>query len=143
MLQIVLSIILIVVFTIISGFHFYWLFGGKWGLTKVFPTTENQTTQLKLPLIATLFVALVFLFFAFTYLVKSELIEFEFPSWYLVFIFWFIPIIFILRAIGEFKYVGFFKRIKTTEFGIADTKLFSPLCLGIGIVGIIIQYIGS
>jgi len=37
-----------------------------------------------------------------------------------------------LRAIGEFKYLGFFKKIKNTEFAIADSKLFSPLSLAIG-----------
>ena len=52
---------------------------------------------------------------------------------------WVIPIIFLLRAIGEFKYVGIFKRVKKTKFGRFDTKLFSPLCLIISILGIINQ----
>jgi len=33
------------------------------------------------------------------------------------------------RAIGEFKYVGFFKRIRGTRFAQLDTWLYSPLCL--------------
>ena len=33
------------------------------------------------------------------------------------------------RAIGEFKYVGFFKRIRGTRFAQLDTWLYSPLGL--------------
>lgn len=43
---------------------------------------------------------------------------------------------FILRAIGDFKYVGFFKRSTGTPFAIADSRYFSPLCLFLGVAGI-------
>jgi hypothetical protein len=33
------------------------------------------------------------------------------------------------RAIGEFKYVGFFKRVRGSRFATLDTFVFSPLCL--------------
>lgn len=33
------------------------------------------------------------------------------------------------RAVGEFKYVGFFKRVRGTRFARLDTLLYSPLCL--------------
>lgn len=36
---------------------------------------------------------------------------------------------FALRAIGEFRYVGFFKRVKGTPFAKMDTELYSPLCV--------------
>jgi hypothetical protein len=43
------------------------------------------------------------------------------------------------RAIGEFKYVGFFKRVRDTRFARLDTLLYSPLCLllaiGVALVG--------
>lgn len=38
----------------------------------------------------------------------------------------------ILRAIGDFRYVGFFKRVVGTDFATLDTRLFSPLCLALG-----------
>ena len=52
---------------------------------------------------------------------------------------WVISSIFILRSIGDFKYIGFFKKLKTSKFGKMDSKLFSPLCLTIGLIGIIIE----
>ncbi len=33
------------------------------------------------------------------------------------------------RAIGEFRYVGFFKRVRGTRFARLDTLVYSPLCL--------------
>ena len=49
-----------------------------------------------------------------------------------------IAVIFLLRAIGDFKYIGFFKKIKETKFAINDTKIYAPLCLFIAIVSLII-----
>jgi hypothetical protein len=33
------------------------------------------------------------------------------------------------RAIGEFKYVGLFKRVRGSRFATLDTWVYSPLCL--------------
>jgi glucan phosphoethanolaminetransferase (alkaline phosphatase superfamily) len=61
MMTTILSIILLAIFTALSLMHFYWLFGGKWGLEKVIPTKENQTSTLSIPKFATLIVALAYL----------------------------------------------------------------------------------
>ena len=42
-------------------------------------------------------------------------------------------VVFLLRAVGEFRYVGFFKRRHGTRFATLDTWLFSPLCAFIGL----------
>ncbi len=70
---------------------------------------------------------------------KSGLINLQIPNLVTNYGYWIIPAIFILRAIGDFKYVGVFKKIKDTEFAKADSKWFVPLCLTIGIFGILIQ----
>jgi hypothetical protein len=41
--------------------------------------------------------------------------------------------IFILRFIGDFKYVGIFKKYRHSTFASHDTYLYSPLCLIIAI----------
>ena len=33
------------------------------------------------------------------------------------------------RAVGEFRYVGFFKRVRGSRFARMDTLVYSPLCL--------------
>jgi hypothetical protein len=34
-----------------------------------------------------------------------------------------------MRAIGEFKYVGLFKKVRGSKFATLDTLIYSPLCL--------------
>jgi hypothetical protein len=41
---------------------------------------------------------------------------------------WLIAAVFALRAIGDFRYIGFFKRIRDTRFARLDTLAYSPLC---------------
>jgi hypothetical protein len=77
--------------------------------------------------------------FGFFYLSNSSLIPKILPDWLITYGGWIIPAIFLLRAIGDFRYIGFFKKVKNTDFGKRDTKYFSPLCLILGIMGIIIQ----
>jgi hypothetical protein len=45
---------------------------------------------------------------------------------------WGIAMIFVLRAVGEFHYVGFFKRGRTTRFARMDDRVYSPLALLLG-----------
>ena len=44
-----------------------------------------------------------------------------------------VGVVFVLRAIGDFRLVGFFKRVRGTPFALWDTRLFSPLCLALGL----------
>jgi len=46
----------------------------------------------------------------------------------------FFGLVFLQRAIGDFKYMGFFKKIKHSNFSRLDSMVSSPLCLLIGIV---------
>lgn len=37
----------------------------------------------------------------------------------------------LLRAAGDFRYVGFFKQVREGRFAALDTKFYSPLCLAL------------
>jgi len=143
MIVTILSITLFLIFTVLGGFHFYWFLGGVWGLEKVIPSKDNVVSTIQIPKLATLIVGLILISFGLMYLIKSNLINIPIPIWITNYGYWLIPSIFLLRAIGEFNYVGFFKKIKNTEFAKADSKIFSPLCLIIGIIGILIQLISK
>lgn len=135
----ILNILLFLIFILLSGIHFYWLLGGKWGLKKVIPTKNDTIESISIPKFATLIVAFILVLFGFMYLMKLNFFLFSFPNTIMNYGYWIIPFLFILRAIGEFNYVGFFKKIRNTEFAKADSIIFSPLCLGIGIIGLLIQ----
>jgi len=42
---------------------------------------------------------------------------------------WSLAVLFGLRAVGDFRYVGVFKRVTGTRFARWDTRLFVPLCV--------------
>ena len=137
----ILSILLGIILIGLGLIHFNWVMGGKFGFSESLPTKENGKRVLNPKKIDSAIVGIGLTIFGIFYVLKSGLIEFNLPSWIMEYASWIIPIIFLLRAIGEFRYVGFFKSIKTTEFGQLDTKLFSPLCLAIGILGLIIHLV--
>jgi glucan phosphoethanolaminetransferase (alkaline phosphatase superfamily) len=129
-MKIVISLILCVIFLSIAAIHFYWAFGGKLFLNAAIPTIEKSEAKVFSPSpLATLFVALIFCAFGVFVLLKAGLVLFPLPLWISNYGLWFIAFIFFVRAIGDFKYAGFFKKIKNTLFAKMDTKYYSPLCL--------------
>ena len=135
----VLSILLSMILLGLGVIHFNWVLGGKFGFLESLPTKENGERVLNPKKIDSAIVGIGLTALGVFYVLNSGLIEYNLPERIMKYGGWIIPILFLLRAIGEFKYIGFFKRIKKTDFGKLDTKLFSPLCLIIGIFGILIQ----
>lgn len=134
-----LSILLFGVFLLLGLVHFNWALGGSWGFDAALPTTESGQRVLNPKKADSAIVGLGLTTFGIFYLIFSGLfLNMYLPEWIFSYGRWVIPIIFILRAIGDFKYIGFFKKVRSTTFGKMDTKLHSPLCLGIGISGLII-----
>lgn len=133
-----ISIILFLIFLLLSVLHGYWGFGGKWAGDAVVPTKDSNTRPNMPGPLPTFAVAFSLLGFGFFVLAKSEWITIGLPAWVSQYGLWAIAGIFIIRAIGEFKYVGLFKKVKHTEFGKNDTKLYTPLCLAIGVLTIVL-----
>lgn len=124
-----LSIVTIVVLILIAILHFYWSFGGKIGLSVALPTKDGKKL-INPGKFLTFLVGIILMSFAYvTYILRFG----DINSLYIYFG-WIISFIFILRAVGDFNAVGFFKKIKSTEFAIYDTRYFSPLSLYLGVV---------
>lgn len=49
-----------------------------------------------------------------------------------------IAFIFLIRAVGDFKYVGFFKKVRDTLFAKNDSLYYAPLCLFIAFTSLLI-----
>nr|WP_299418729.1 DUF3995 domain-containing protein [uncultured Emticicia sp.] len=118
----------------ISGIHFFWAFGGRWGADAAIPTNKEGKTMLSPDIFATLVVAFGILAMALLHLEKVQMgstpqLGLPIPTWINAYGLKIIAGIFLLRAIGEFRYVGFFKKVKGTKFATLDTKYYSPLCL--------------
>lgn len=134
----ILSIVLSSIFFILGIIHFNWVLGGSFGFAASLPTKVSGERVLNPKKFDSAIVGLGLTTFGFFYLIKANLISVIIPLWILTYGSWIIPAVFLLRAMGDFKYIGFFKRIKNTDFAKLDTKFFSPLCLVIAILGVLI-----
>ncbi len=124
---------------VISIFHVYWAFGGRYAVDAVIPTQTNKKSVLNAPPFLTFLVAVFVMLIAITYLHEANFYDFQFlPEFIKEYGLTIFASIFFIRAVGDFKYVGFFKKIKSTKFGINDTKFFSPLCLFLALSGVLI-----
>jgi hypothetical protein len=136
-----LAFTLILIFVSISILHFYWAFGGKKWVNYAIPTKgADLTTPLFKPgFFETLVVALGFLVFAWIIGMNAHLFPLVWlPPNYVTYATFGIAFIFLLRSIGEFRYIGFFKTIKNTTFSQMDSRYYSPLCFLIVILLLII-----
>ncbi len=125
-----ITIVLSSIFILLSILHIYWAFGGKWGAASVVPTKEVKS-EVNMPgPIGTLFVALGLALFS-VVVIMQWFTEDQLPFTFLIpfknYGIQVIAVIFFLRSVGDFKYVGLFRKIKHTPFAQMDKKLFTPL----------------
>ena len=132
--------LLCIIFLILAAIHVNWGFGGKFGFDGALPTDLEGKRLMNPGRMASMIVGIVLLGFAIFYLYILGMFPLYLPDWLATLLLWFIPTIFIIRAVGDLKYVGFFKKIKQTKFGKLDSMFYSPLCLIIGVFGLIIAY---
>ncbi len=125
-----LAMVTTLLLTAIGLMHFYWASGGTAGLERAIPT-HNAKPLIRPGRLLTLFVGIVLIgFAALTCVLRfAEAV----PAW-VVYLGWLTAALFVLRAVGEFNAVGFFKRLKGTGFAEYDTKYYAPLSLFIGTV---------
>ena len=135
-----IAVITITTLTIAGLFHFYWAFGGKIGLDRAIPTKDGKAL-LNPGKVITIIVGLIILGFAWVaYLLYFKDLSSISYGKQIIYAGWFLSGIFIVRAIGDFHTVGFFKKINSTKFAEFDTKYFTPLILFWGVVFTILTY---
>lgn len=113
------------IFAILGALHVYWATGGKKGLEGAVPEIKNESVfQSKT-------------FIIMTWVIAVGLFLCAIMHWQAVLgTIWFNGVgfavlagLFTIRAIGDFKYVGFFKQKKGSLFAQRDTTIYIPLCL--------------
>jgi len=60
------------------------------------------------------------------------------PAWVPRLGIWIIAAVFGLRALGDLRTVGFFKKVRGTAFSRNDTLIYSPLCLAISVLAVLL-----
>jgi hypothetical protein len=135
----ILGILLAVIFAILSVFHLYWAAGGRLGISAAIPTVGGERLFKPSPF-ATILVAAALFAAMLVVLGRIKIWRAFVPGWVFYWGTWVISLLFLLRTIGDFRYVGFFKSVTDTNFAHWDTILFSPLCLFIAVVAFLMSY---
>ncbi len=126
------------IFLLLSILHFYWAIGGQLWSADVLPTNSSGLKIMNPSIMGTLIIAIGLLLLALITIGNKGLFDKYINRKYFRYGTLVIAIVFFLRAIGDFKFVGFFKTITQTGFAINDTQIFSPLCLFVALLSLTI-----
>ncbi len=122
----------------LGGLHVLWALGGGSATTAVVP--ERAGKPLFRPgRTATLAVAGLLFAAAIVVLEQGRMIH-TLPGPLTRWATALLAIAFTARAVGEFRYVGFFKSVRGTRFAVLDTRVYSPLCLALGLAAALLAY---
>jgi hypothetical protein len=117
--------------------HAYWASGGPYGLSAVVPDRGGKLL-FRLGRIGTALLAFGLL--AAALLVAEQTLGFmpAVSSSSTAVGCWILAALLLLRTVGDFRYVGLFKRVKDTAFAYWDTAAYTPLCLLLGVATVFI-----
>ena len=115
------------VFLALAGLHIYWALGGRQGLAKALPAAADGSLPLRPSAGLTGAVALGLLAMSGLSAAHLALGPAAAPGW-LRGAEGGLALLFALRAVGDFRYVGLSKRVHDTTFARLDTRYYTPLC---------------
>jgi hypothetical protein len=133
----ILAVILAVVFSAIALLHLYWALGGSTSGMAAVPTVGGRQTFTP-SAFGTVMVAAAFVMAALVVLGQVSFLGAFIPHWIFRVGTFCIAVIFLARAIGEFRLVGFFKQASDSSFAYWDNWFYSPLCLAIAVIAFVI-----
>jgi hypothetical protein len=124
----VTTAIVVAIFAGLSLVHFYWALGGSSGKLAAVPEVSGRRAFV--PSVgATLFVAFGLTLCAFLVAATDGLVPLPVPGVWLQWLSYALSFALLARAIGDFRQVGFFKRVRGTRFARLDSIVYAPLCL--------------
>lgn len=130
------------VLTILGLLHLYWMVRGV-GAGAAVPSHPDGRPLFRPGRVASLAVALALGAAATIILAQGGLLRLPLPAELIRLGTWGVAVAFAARAIGEFRYVGLFKRITGTPFARWDTSLFTPLCIAIAVAAFMVARLST
>jgi hypothetical protein len=128
--------LLAIITTLILGslalVHVYWAAGGRRGMASVIPTESGRRVLNPSPFTTLVVAAALAVAAALTIGATGALHEIA-PSWFVRTGLGVLAGVFLLRAVGDFRLIGFTKRVRDTAFARLDTMVFAPLSAALGI----------
>lgn len=123
-----LPLVVCTLFIALALWHFYMAFSDSSGESAAVPSVNGK--PLFVPSTkSTIAVGLVLVLFALLVAATSGILALGLPRPLLTWLSYALALGLLVRAIGDFRYVGFFKRVHESRFAKMDTLVYSPLCL--------------
>ena len=119
--------------------HVYWALGGRAGKSAAVPEINGQRAFVPTRA-GTLAVAAALFFAASVVAIAGGLFGVGGFKGFFRLLAYGLSATFIARAIGDFRLVGFFKRVRDTRFARLDTFVFAPGCLAVGLAVLYVAY---
>ncbi|MEO8804538.1 MAG: DUF3995 domain-containing protein [Burkholderiaceae bacterium] len=129
------------VFAVLSLLHVYWAFGGHIGLAAAVPERATHDARSGRPRrvkifqpsrSATLLVAGALAGMGALVALRAGLFGAAVTHWSVQVLLSALAVVFLVRAVGDFDLLGFFKRANDSAFAFWDSVLYSPLCVALG-----------
>lgn len=136
----ILGIALSAIFGVLSLIHIYWALGGKAGREHAVPSSGGVPT-IRPSATATFAVAAALAIAVLVILGGIGWFGDAIPPVTYAWMTLVIALLFLLRAIGDFAAVGFFKKPSDSSFAFWDTWLYSPLCVLITVLAFAILWL--
>jgi Protein of unknown function (DUF3995) len=122
------ALVVCFVFVALGLWHFYMALLPRSGMSGAVPSLQGK--PLFVPSrAATIAVGIVLLLFAVLVAATARIVTAGVPDTALSWLCYALAAGLLARAVGEFKYVGFFKRVRGSRFATLDTFVYSPLCV--------------
>lgn len=113
---------------VISAIHGYWTLGGRRGVRAAIPELDGRPV-FRVTTLGT-FTVMFLLLLAGVILLGSVGIYGDVePEFLYSWTPWTLFVVFFIRAVGDFRYAGIFKKVRYTYFAWWDTFVYIPLCL--------------
>lgn len=128
------ALILSLVFLALCGLHISWVLAERPRMRGFVPTVDDAPVFEPTPA-TTLVVAALLAGAAVVSLWRGGWPSVG-PWWVPGYGIWIIAAVFAARAVGDFRYAGFFKRVRDTDFARNDSLVFTPLCVVISALAV-------
>ncbi|MDO8890955.1 MAG: DUF3995 domain-containing protein [Sulfurimicrobium sp.] len=130
-----------IIFAFLGLWHFYWALGGSIGKAAAIPEIEGCPAFSPSATVTAL-VGAALVTFALLLAATSGAVAAPLPDHVLSWLCYGLALALFARAVGEFKLVGFFKRVRGSRFARLDTLVYSPLCLALSVIALQVGHRG-
>jgi Protein of unknown function (DUF3995) len=137
-----MALVVVAALALLGVVHLYWSFGGLAAGVAAIPEVDGRPA-FSPSRAATLVVAGALFAAAGMVALAGRLVPNPFgPAAIRVFAYG-LGVVFLARAVGDFRLVGFYKRVRNTRFARLDTRFYAPFCLALGLAILYIAHQNS